>query len=194
VSRNRELSLENPADISSFSKPEQLIYKYIKDISKGNIHPATIELEYSGKTVNANSVINVQIDERVYSNSATINIKKNRRTKQWEIEHDANVYNCFNEISPNDADYFYMEFEELLYSNPAFTSIKKGRYRVEFEILDFRITCEMDNKMLGEEILNYSFGFTSLNRIKPETWISILTGVGSAMIIAICVLQTGITY
>jgi hypothetical protein len=177
VSGDRDLSLKNPDDAISFSKSERSIYQYIiKNVSKENIQPATIELKHAGKTVNANSVINLQFDERASFSSVKIDVEKNRKTKQWEIRNKFNIDKCFNEISPDDADYFYTEFEDLLYSDPTFTSIKKGRYILQFEISDPQIIYKVNREMLGEKELNYSFGFTQPKRVRKKK-LSIIAGI-----------------
>ena len=168
VSKNRELSLKNPTDTLSFSQSERLIYQYVKNISKENIQPAIIELKHIGKTVNANSVINLQFNERMYFNSVEIDIEKNKKTKQWEIKNESSIQERFKEISQNKANNFYTEFEKLLYSNSSFTSIKKGRYTVQFEISDHRIMYTMDKKTIGEGKLKYSFGFAPPKSVQKD--------------------------
>ena len=179
VSKNKELSLKNPSEMLSFSESEQLIYQYIKNISKENIQPAIIELKYTGETFSVNSVINVRFNENTYVNRKEMYIEKNRKTKQWEIKTIANNgADRQKRLRENEADAdFYMEFQKLLYSNPSFTSIKKGIYTTYFELSDHRIECTMDKKIIGEGKLGYSFKFTPPQKVQEnKKWPYIVAG------------------
>ncbi|MDR2148186.1 MAG: hypothetical protein LBE91_17205 [Tannerella sp.] len=192
VSRNRELSLKNSGDRSYLSDSEQLIYQYLKELPTENIHPAMLKLQYSGETVNVNSVIHLQFNETVHSDIVTIDIEKNKKTKQWLIKDEPKVQGQFNQIirkneddSYYHADDFFVEFEDLLYSDRAFSSIKKGRYRTQFKIIDHRILCTVNNNMLGEGKLNYSFGVAPPKKIRNKTGIYVLIGLGVATLVVL---------
>ena len=187
VLRNGNLLLNNFKDTLSFSEPQRLIYQYIiSNISKENIQPATIKLANANKTVNVNSIIHLQCNEKEDYYAVEITMEKNKKTQQWKIKNEPNIKEYLNKINPDNADNFYSEFEKLLYTNSSFTDIKKGNYTTQLVISAQKIICIMNQQTIGVGKLGYSLELTPPKNVQKTTnplWQTIIrTGINGVLL------------